>query len=1399
MRYFFLFFVFVFSIEFNYSSNIHLQQGFFGNRFSRFFPRSNFLDCFHTLLISSQRYQSSTPLPLLETKFDIQAIKKTWLVNNHYKLPQNTQAYKLCQECFEGNVEAFAQAFSALSFNSELFLLACRFEKEKNVLRKLNHKKESRFLKRPSNHIILSDILKHNYYGDDESNLQSFFPINDSISFMSKFLEHIKNGQKTYQQGISNLPNFLYDMQKQLLRQQFLQLPDEWRDEFSGTVVQALRLENSYNSYDPKLVDEYFDSLQIFLGKNNTRRFLFSPIINGVYFKINYSCGYIRSAVVNGSDGEIDITALVRHIPSVPEVINDKKDVTFSGMLYFDAKDFQILNMDRVLQGKRSWIDPASAIFFAIRSSDPLKMFNYKIKACFDAHKHNKNHQTQNNIDYNKLPQALKPFQKIGTRDLFQQYLEQLQSFPFFCVGVEISALDPAEYVMLQKTNREAFYHYIMPSFHETTVHAINFKVHSTGVISTILNTEPLELDNKQLSVFTLSHYQDLEKLNIHEKDKILLYQYPGVDPQILVSLKGGDTVKKNNPKNCPQCSTILQFQEVENRSVPFCAAHLVCTSDTVQDIMHFISAQAINIPSLSEKIVQELVEKSIFTSIFDIFKLSSGDWINIEKVSMEDFKKILEEIHASRSTTLARFIFSLNIPLITYPLAEKLAYQFRDIQKFQKATIAQLLQVDILNKRVARSIFDFFALDANIKRIEKLLEYISISDMRNDLLDLCLKENYTKDEAQKLIDRIHESNQDSQKITDFEYDMLVETARRIQKSFPELQFDQKEQPKNHHAMTWEDSIHLKKTYNIDDLEKFFNSCPDGVVVMPKVDGIACSLVFKEGVLINAFTRSTTSNIGFDITGLIKKSKHIPHKIANDFTGIIRGELYLSKDNFSQVNQDRMNIGQETYIDSLSALVGLVKNGAMKESFVLPHIRFYGFHILETTSPNYLLNINYRSELFKFLIQQKLLGVLGAPKIFHSFESLKSYVSNEEARRHEFPTAIDGLVLGDFNFEDTTDDRQQKSYTPGLLAYKFKLEKIQSQVSNVVFSTGKNGIVSAILEIEPIRAHNGRMISRIHLKNIQHIQGLHEKDVVYLNYGGGIAPRLHSFDFKKRSKNAVPIQLPKACPSCHKKLTTIKETGSLKCNNELCIGNSDTKKLVRYAHHVNMGNDVNIKKLIEGGLIKQFSDFYRLIPEDLAESGLFTQHQTMKLLSTIDHSKSVSLRQFLYALNIPKVGKVSIDRLVKNIHTFEQLLDLAENNALKVPRDQYFLYPLIAYLRENEKEMKALLQFGVTKKNYDSQQTTKKLENRVFDVEEVLSEFHTLQASLIAATKNSLKEFEALFRQYDDLSEKLETMDSSMQIISVKDLLGKKKKQTQQFVIQPLHKFLEVSQQNKNP
>lgn len=1396
MRYLFLFFVFISSVEFNYSSNIYLQHGFLGNRFSGFFPRSNFLGSFHPLLISSQKYQSSTALPLLETKFDIQAMKKTGLLNNPQKLPNNTQAYKLCQECFDGNVEAFSQAFKAMSFNPELFSLACRFEKEKKELKKMNQQKESRFVKRPSNHVILPNMIEHNYYGDDDANLQSFFPINDSVSFMTKVLERINNNQKIYFQGNAELPNFLYDMQKQLFRQQFLQLPDEWRDEFSDTVVQALKLENSYNSYDPKLVDEYFDSLQTSLGKNNTRRFLFSPIINGVYFKINYSCGYIRSAVVNGLDGEIDITAIVRYIPSIPEVINDKKDVTFSGTLYFDAKDFQILNMDRALQGKRSWIDPASAIFSAIRSSDPLKMLDYKIKACFDANQVNKNHLTQNNVAYNNLPQALKPFQKVGTRELFQQYLEQIQSFPFFCVGIEISAFDHAEYVMLQKTKRETFYHYIMPRFHETTVHTVNFKVHSTGVISTVLNTEALELASKQLSIFSLSHYKDLEKFKIHEKDKILLYQYPGVDPQILVSLKGGDTVKKDAPKNCPQCSTILQFQEVENRSVPYCAAHLVCTSDTVQDIMHFISAQAINIPSLSEKIVQELVEKSILTSVADVFKLSSGHWVNIDKFAMEDFKKILGEIHASRSTTLARFIFSLNIPLITYPLAEKLAYQFRDIQKLQKATIAQLLQVDILNKRVARSIFDFFALDANIKRVEKLLEYISIADMRNDLLDLCIKENYTKDEAQKLIDVIHDFDKNPQKITDFEYDMLVEKAESIQGAFPELEF--KEQPNNHHAITWEDSIHLKKTYNIDDLEKFFNSCSEGVVVMPKVDGIACSLVFKEGVLCNAFTRSTTSNIGFDITGVVKKSKYIPHKIANDFTGIIRGELYLSKDDFSQVNQDRINIGQEAYVDSLSALVGLVKNCAMKESFVLPHIRFYAFHLLETTSSNYLLNIDNRNDLFKFLAQQKLLGILGAPKIFHSFEALKSYVSNEEARRHEFPTAIDGLVLGDFNFEHIYD-RQQKSYASGLLGYKFKLEKIQSQVSNVVFSTGKNGIVSAILEIEPIRAHNGRMISRLHLKNIQYIQGLHEKDVVYLNYGGGITPRLHSFDSKKRSKNAVPFQLPKACPSCHKKLTTIKETGSLKCNNELCIGNSDTKKLVRYAHHMNMGNDVNIKKLIEGGLIKQFSDFYRLIPEDLAESGLFTQHQTMKLLSTIDHSKSVSLRQFLYALNIPKVGKVSIDRLVKKIHTFEQLLDLTENNALKVARDQYFIYSLIAYLRENEKEMKALLQFGVTKKNHGSQQTTKKLENRVFDVEEVLSEFHTLQASLTAATKNSLKEFEALFRQYDDLSEKLETMDSSMQIISVKDLVGKKKKQTQQLVIQPLHKFLEVSQQNKNP
>lgn len=1352
------------------------------------------------VFLNSQRFCASAraPLPALATPVNLELIKSA-LEKKYADWPQSVK--KLCTECFQSNISAFMQAYFCTCFDPKLFEVLCRLEKQKNKpVQKTEKTKKtpptSRFEKRSQGWIeferinwiedVAPEPKQSKYYGNFDTKNPALFPISDNPYLIPELLEEIKQHSELYKKGTPTVPNFVYDIQRQLVEHQLRHIPPEISEELGPIAARSLRKQDYTASYFEEDVQNFFKQVEKRIGKNQSRQFVFSPVINGLPFTIKYVAGHLQSASVNG---DLDITDSVRHLPGVPEIISEKEDLVLSGTLYLESKDFQIINANRTVAGKTAWIDPCSAINFALNSQDAIKLLEGKLKVSFDIDNHASKLtlNTQRGIQRHDFPSVVNAYSKTGTTSAFNIYRESLLQFPFPCLGIKLVVRDSTEKNLMEKGNYSNHIYKIKPRIYETKVESILFKVQSSGVISTSLNVVPLTVAGHVVSSFPVANEADFRRLDVREKDSILVYHYPGLEPQVFQSLQDGEKESKTFPKNCPQCATGLQSQTVEGKKVDFCAAHLVCTNDNIEDIIHFVSGSGLNIPSLTEKTIKELVEKSIISTVFDIFQLTPGDWALVESVSYEEFKKIIDEIKIAKNTTFARFLYALNIPGVSYPLAEEIARLYGSINKLKQATVKELLKSNNVNKEIAREIVNFFSESTNVAKIERLLERVNITDIRKELLDLCFKDNHTREDGLKILSIIEDSNENPHKLTDLEYDTLLETAKQIQANHPDLPLKAQPKTKERTVVQWVDPLSLKKTYNIEDLKSFFEEHPDGVFVEPKVNGIACSLEYTNGELVHAYTKSIDGVKAFDIKDFIRDAKKIPQFLEMNFSGVVRGELFLSKEILSKINTDRINIGLDPYTDSLSALGPLTKLRSRSHPHVFDGVLFYGYHIANAT--DLPVNIQTRLDLWNFLNKIKLIGKIPSPKAFYNSASLVSHVSNSEARRYEYPVDIDGLVVKSFYFEQS-DQNQTEKYTPGCLGYKFKLETLMTTLKSISFSTSKNGLVTAALDLDPIRAHNGRLISRLHVKNLGLIKNVHEGDQVYLNYGGGIPPRWQSVNEEKRSKKAKLICLPTECPTCDKKLKLIEETGSLKCTNEMCSVDQADQQLLKFTSQMGMGKPASMKKLINTGIVKKFSDFYHLIPEDFNGNELFTPTEKIRTLSAIEESKNVSLEQFLNSLSIPKLGSIYIENIASRLPTLEKVLELRQEDFVNFPGDKRGLRYLLNYVNRNRSELNKLLEMGVTQHKPNEEKSDFLSVVADTNPTEIYRSFKANEDAVVVVTKETLKNIESIDQTNREFLRSLSTMKPGPRKLRLERLLRTSEERNKKFLVEPLQKFL---------
>lgn len=506
----------------------------------------------------------------------------------------------------------------------------------------------------------------------------------------------------------------------------------------------------------------------------------------------------------------------------------------------------------------------------------------------------------------------------------------------------------------------------------------------------------------------------------------------------------------------------------------------------------------------------------------------------------------------------------------------------------------------------------------------------------------------------------------DSPEISDIEYDTKMKELESLENEYP--QYKTQDSPTVRVGGQAVDSfdevkhevplLSLANTYNVDEVEAFIQRTAKTVDnpefdVEFKIDGLSVALTYENGLLVKGVTRGD-GIIGEDVTANIKTVKSIPLKLKQPVDIIVRGEVFMNKKVFEELNAKREEDGLQLFANPRNAAAGSLRQ---QDSSVTAErkLDIFVFNIQKSDKSfaTHVEGLEYLAELgFKTI---KPIGVVSAA------EQMRVICEDWRTRRYSLPYDIDGLVLKLNNIEQ----RETLGYTAKsprwAVAYKFPAEQKETVLYDITFQVGRTGAVTPTAELEEVFIA-GTRVSRATLHNEDFVR---EKDImlgdrVIIQKAGEIIPEVVCVLKEKRDGTQKAFSMPEFCPECGSKL--VRETGKAVtyCTNSECPAQT-ARLLMHFVSRdamdiTGLGEQV-IKKLLDEGLVKDIADIYTLKAEDISELSGMGQKSAGNYIKAIEESKNAGLARLLYALGIRYVGKGTAENIAQKFGDMDSIIN----------------------------------------------------------------------------------------------------------------------------------------------
>jgi len=504
--------------------------------------------------------------------------------------------------------------------------------------------------------------------------------------------------------------------------------------------------------------------------------------------------------------------------------------------------------------------------------------------------------------------------------------------------------------------------------------------------------------------------------------------------------------------------------------------------------------------------------------------------------------------------------------------------------------------------------------------------------------------------------------------LTDFEFDLLMQDLIALENKFPQyLDANSPSQRVGSDiSKEFEQVLHqypmlsLANSYSIEEVkefiqrvEKFSGEKPDYVCEL-KLDGTSISLTYRDGELQKAVTRGDGEK-GDDVTANVRTIRSIPLKLKGNYPASfeIRGEIVLPFAVFESLNKERAELGEPPFANPRNAASGTLKmqNPAIVASRKLDA---YFYHILGENLPE--------DGHFELLQQAANWGFQISPNTLKckDAEEILEYLTIWDQKRENLPFATDGVVIK-VNSKRIQDELGFTAKSPRwAIAYKFKTERVATRLLSVDFQVGRTGAVTPVANLEPVQL-GGTVVKRASLHNADIIQSLdlHGKDLVFVEKGGEIIPKIVGVDATQRDPAAFAIKFLKNCPECGSALIREEGEAAWYCPNEdecpPLIKGKIEHFISRKAMDVDGLGSETIDLMYRQGLVRNVADLYDLKKEQLVNLERMGEKSADRILDGLDKSRSVPFERVLFALGIRYVGETVAKKVAKEIRSMNQL------------------------------------------------------------------------------------------------------------------------------------------------
>lgn len=508
----------------------------------------------------------------------------------------------------------------------------------------------------------------------------------------------------------------------------------------------------------------------------------------------------------------------------------------------------------------------------------------------------------------------------------------------------------------------------------------------------------------------------------------------------------------------------------------------------------------------------------------------------------------------------------------------------------------------------------------------------------------------------------------DNPSVSDQEYDRLMQELMALEEKHPEM-YDANSPSQRIIGQVLEgfekvrhDSqmLSLGNVFNYEEIEEFVNRIQGSVkdaefVVECKYDGLAMSLIYENGSFVRAVTRGD-GLVGEDVSANIKTIQSIPMHIPERRHVEVRGEVYMPKKSFEELNERQKKNNQALFANPRNAAAGSIRqlDSGVCASRKLDAYWYYfqnaqDFGILtQQEALDRMRSLNFKvNPLFK---------------VCKNTKEIWEFIQSIQEKRNDLPYEIDGMVIKLNSLSDQRTLGSTAKVPRYATAYKFPAERVQTRLLDIVITVGRTGKITPNAVLEPVRIA-GTTVSAAQLHNEDMIlsKDLRINDIVVVQKAGEIIPEVVSSVKERRDGSQVPYVYPTHCPVCGSRLVRLEGEAAHYCINQDCparVVESMIHFASRDAMDIDTLGDKKIEQLHEFGFLNSIEDIYFLHEhrEELLEKRGYQKKSVDKMLETIETSKKQPLALLLYGLGIRQVGKKAAAILANYFGSMDALM-----------------------------------------------------------------------------------------------------------------------------------------------